>query len=166
MEDVKWLLRRCGLPILLLLILVIVGVFCWRKMHAEKQKVVEEVWEPPVEIENSDAETEEVENTETSTDSAYWFIPQASDDLLSEEEKEHENATKHNAVSPSKPLNVSVVSDGQTVTVSNNLIPRVTEAQSSGLGLNYIRQQYRDRSGKGIEIIRTDDFYTVKLPLL
>lgn len=77
-----------------------------------------------------------------------------------------ENATKHNAVSPSRPLNVSVVSDGQTVTVSNNLIPRVTEAQSSGLGLNYIRQQYRDRSGKGIEIIRTDDFYKVKLPLL
>ncbi len=77
-----------------------------------------------------------------------------------------ENATKHNAVSPSRPLNVSVVSDGQTVTVSNNLIPRVTEAQSSGLGLNYIRQQYRDRSGKGIEIIRTDDSYTVKLPLL
>lgn len=77
-----------------------------------------------------------------------------------------ENATKHNAVSPSRPLNVSVVSDGETLTVTNNLIPKITEAQSSGLGLNYIRQQYRDRSGKGIEIIRTDDFYTVKLPLL
>ncbi len=77
-----------------------------------------------------------------------------------------ENATKHNAVSPSKPLNVSVVSDGQTVTVTNNLIPKITEAQSSGLGLNYIRQQYKERSGKGIEIIRTDEFYTVKLPLL
>ena len=77
-----------------------------------------------------------------------------------------ENATKHNAVSPSRPLNVSVVSDGQTVTVTNNLIPKITEAQSSGLGLNYIRQQYKERSGKGIEIIRTDEFYTVKLPLL
>lgn len=77
-----------------------------------------------------------------------------------------ENATKHNAVSPSNPLNVRVVSDGQTVTVTNNLIPKITEAQSSGLGLNYIRQQYKERSGKGIEIIRTDEFYTVKLPLL
>lgn len=77
-----------------------------------------------------------------------------------------ENATKHNAVSPSRPLNVSVVSDGETLTVTNNLIPKITEAQSSGLGLNYILQQYRDRSGKGIVIIRTDDFYTVKLPLL
>ena len=43
MEDVKWLLRRCGLPILLLLIFVIAGVFCWGKLHAEKQKVAEEV---------------------------------------------------------------------------------------------------------------------------
>ena len=88
MEDLKWLLRRCRLPILL-----IAGMFCWGKMHPEKQKVAEEVWEPPVEIENSNAETEETENTETSTDSAYWFIPQASDDLLSEEEKEQLQST-------------------------------------------------------------------------
>lgn len=77
-----------------------------------------------------------------------------------------ENATKHNAVSPSRPLDITVVSDGETLTVTNNLIPKITEAQSSGLGLNYIRQQYRDRSGKGVEILRTDGFYTVKLPLL
>ena len=38
MEDVKWLLRRCGLPILLLLFFVIAGVFCWGKQHAEKAK--------------------------------------------------------------------------------------------------------------------------------
>ena len=31
MEDVKWLLRRFGLPILLLLFFVIAGVFCWGK---------------------------------------------------------------------------------------------------------------------------------------
>jgi len=42
MEDVKWLLRKCGLLILLLLIFVIVGVICWGKMHEEEQKVVEE----------------------------------------------------------------------------------------------------------------------------
>ena len=58
------------------------------KMHEEEQKVAEEVWEPPVEIENSEAETEEAENAETSTESAYWFIPQTSDCLISDEEKE------------------------------------------------------------------------------
>lgn len=93
MEDVKWLLRKCGLPILLLLIFVIAGVVCWGELHTEKQKVAEEVWEPPVEIENSEAETEEAENAETSTESAYWFIPQASDDLLTEEEKEQLQST-------------------------------------------------------------------------
>ena len=71
MEDVKWLLRRCGLPILLLLFFVIAGVFCWGKLHAEEQKVAEEVWESPVEIENSEAETEEAENAETSTQSQH-----------------------------------------------------------------------------------------------
>ena len=64
MEDVKWLLRRCGLPILLLLFFVIAGVFCWGKQHAEKQKVAQEVWEPPVEIKKSEAGTEEVEAAE------------------------------------------------------------------------------------------------------
>ena len=59
----------------------------------EEMKVAEEVWEPPVEIENREAETEEAENAETSTESAYWFIPQASDDLLTEEEKEQLQST-------------------------------------------------------------------------
>ena len=77
-----------------------------------------------------------------------------------------ENATKHNAVSPERPLNVSITSDGESITVTNNLIPRVTRSQSSGLGLNYIREQYKERSGKTIVIEKTDDSYTVKLPML
>ena len=86
MEDVKWLLKMCGLPILILLFAVIAGVICWGKLHTEERKVAEEVWEPPVEMENSEATTEA--DAETSTESAYWFIPQASDCLISDEEKE------------------------------------------------------------------------------
>ena len=86
MEDVKWLLKKCGLPILILLFAVIAGVICWGKLHTEERKVAEEVWEPPVEIENSEATTEA--DAETSTESAYWFIPQYSDCLISDEEKE------------------------------------------------------------------------------
>lgn len=88
MEDVKWLLKRCGFPILILLIVVIAGVICWGRLHTGKKKVAEKVWEPPVEIEDSETVTEEENDTETSTDSAYWFIPQSSDCLISEEEKE------------------------------------------------------------------------------
>ena len=77
-----------------------------------------------------------------------------------------ENATKHNAVNPDRPLKVKITSDGQNLTVTNNLIPRLTPSQSSGLGLNYIRGQYNARSSGGIEVTKTEDDYTVKLPLL
>ena len=88
MEDVKWLLKRCGFLILILLIVVIAGKICWGRLHTEEKKVAEEVWESPVEIEDSETVTEEENDTETSIDSAYWFIPQSSDCLISEEEKE------------------------------------------------------------------------------
>ena len=88
MEDVKWLLKRCGFPILMLLIVVITGIICWGRLHTEEKKVAEEVWEHPMEIEDSETATDEENDTETSIDSAYWFIPQSSDCLISEEEKE------------------------------------------------------------------------------
>ena len=91
MEDVKWLSEKWGLPILILLVTVIAGIICWGKLHTEEKKVAEEVWEPPVEIEDSEMVTEEENDTETSIDSAYWFIPQSSDCLISEEEKEQQN---------------------------------------------------------------------------
>ena len=52
------------------------------------------------------------------------------------------------------------------MTVTNNRIPRLTSSQSSGLGLNYIREQYKARSDRGIEVSAEEDRYTVKLPLL
>ncbi len=89
MEDVNWLLKKWGFSILMLLIAVIAGVLCWGKQHTEEQKATEEVWEPPVEIKDSETITKEESDTETSIDSAYWFIPQASDCLISDEEKQH-----------------------------------------------------------------------------
>ena len=47
MEDVKWMFRKCGFPILIFLFVVIVGTVCWEKLKTEKpQSVAEEVWEP------------------------------------------------------------------------------------------------------------------------
>lgn len=77
-----------------------------------------------------------------------------------------ENATKHNAVSADKPLHVRIHSDSTSVTVCNNLIPRLTQPASSGLGLKYIRQQYLDRGGRTILIRQTGTEYLVQLPLL
>ena len=76
-----------------------------------------------------------------------------------------ENATKHNAVGSECPLLIQVKSDGRQVSVSNNIVPKVTRVQSTGLGHKYIRQQYLDISGKEIQIESTDKEYTVTLPL-
>jgi two-component system LytT family sensor kinase len=77
-----------------------------------------------------------------------------------------ENAAKHNAVSASRQLRVRITSDGETITVRNNLNPKFTRVQSTGLGQKYIRQQYLDASGQDIKIEKTDDEYIVALPLI
>jgi len=77
-----------------------------------------------------------------------------------------ENATKHNAVSSDNPLTIRIEAEGNRITVSNNIIPKVTTSPSTGLGQKYIRQQYLDLSGKEIDIRKTEDTYCVTLPLL
>ncbi|MBE6241233.1 MAG: histidine kinase [Bacteroidales bacterium] len=77
-----------------------------------------------------------------------------------------ENATKHNAVSIENPLKIDITVSENMVRVSNNIIPKVTKAQSMGLGQKYIRQQYLDMSGKEIEIEDDGKTYCVTLPLL
>lgn len=77
-----------------------------------------------------------------------------------------ENATKHNSVAPENPLVIEVKSDGETISVRNNLIPKVTKVPSTGLGQKYIRQLYADLSGKQIDIEQTDSSYCVTLPLI
>lgn len=106
MEDVKWLLKKWGFLILMLLI---AGVICWGKLHTEKRKVAEEVWEPPAEIGDSEMITEEENDTETFTDSVYWFIPQAGDCLISEEEKEQLQSTVLSAAESVKEIYKNVI---------------------------------------------------------
>jgi len=77
-----------------------------------------------------------------------------------------ENANKHNSVSVSEPLRVTIRTNGENVVVSNNRIPKLSQTESTGLGLKYIRQNYLDRGGKDIVIEDTDEYYRVSLPLL
>ena len=88
------------------------------------------------------------------------FVPPCSIQLLIE------NATKHNAVGPDNPLTVKVEIMDDNVRVSNNLVPKMTQSPSTGLGQKYIRQLYMDMSGKQIGIEQTEDEYCVTLPLL
>lgn len=77
-----------------------------------------------------------------------------------------ENATKHNTVSVDNPLIVRVTSGNGHISVSNNIVPKVTRTPSTGLGQNYIRQLYLDLSGKAIDIDKSETDYCVTLPLL
>lgn len=79
-----------------------------------------------------------------------------------------ENATKHNAVSPDKPLQITIHSDGDSITVTNNLIPKIGNptSPSTGLGLKYIKTRYEDLSAHRITVRKTNDEYFVQLPLL
>lgn len=77
-----------------------------------------------------------------------------------------ENAIKHNAVVEDTPLTISIKAEGESILVTNNLVPKVTKSPSTGLGQKYIRQMYLDLTGKQIGIENTEDFYRVTLPLI
>ena len=77
-----------------------------------------------------------------------------------------ENATKHNAVSIDVPLVVKVTADEHSISVCNNIVPKLTRSSSTGLGQKYIMQQYMDLSGKEVEICSSETEYCVTLPLL
>ncbi len=77
-----------------------------------------------------------------------------------------ENAIKHNAVSEDNPLSIRIKAEGEEIRVTNNIVPKVTQSPSTGLGQQYIRQMYLDLTGKQIGITMTDSTYQVTLPLI
>lgn len=77
-----------------------------------------------------------------------------------------ENAIKHNTLSAEKPLILTASTDGSSITLSNNRIPKVTPVRSTGIGLQYIRNQYRDIAGAEITVIETADTFSVTIPIL
>lgn len=78
-----------------------------------------------------------------------------------------ENAIKHNAHTPDKPLTITVDTDGAWVIVSNKVQPLLTaNAPSTHLGLAYIDETMRLLFDRGIEVTHDDDDFTVKLPLI
>ena len=77
-----------------------------------------------------------------------------------------ENATKHNTVSGDNPLRIKIEAYGETVRVINNIVPKITQSPSTGLGHKYISRQYLDLCGKSIDIDIDENTYCVTLPLL
>ncbi|MVM41719.1 hypothetical protein GO730_35335 [Spirosoma sp. HMF3257] len=93
---------------------------------------------------------------------ALWEIPPMSLQLLIE------NAVKHNVVSSSRPLAISLAVDpaGQYLVVRNACQPKLESADGMGSGLANLDSRFRLLAGKPIQIVRTDDEFSVHLPII
>lgn len=77
-----------------------------------------------------------------------------------------ENAVKHNAISADNPLVIHATTDGKSITLRNNRIPKVTPVKKTGIGLQYIRNQYRDIAGMEITVLETPEYFSVTIPIV
>ena len=77
-----------------------------------------------------------------------------------------ENAVKHNAISSERPLVIKIYTEDSYLTVTNNISPKLSATESTGLGLKYIKNIYKDRSGVPVIIEDDGKEYRVSLPLL
>ncbi len=76
-----------------------------------------------------------------------------------------ENAIQHNIVNQAHPLTVQIGIENNRVYVRNNLQPR-TSLASNGIGLKNLQEQYKNKSGETIEVVKTETHFTAYLPML
>ncbi len=77
-----------------------------------------------------------------------------------------ENAFKHNIVRTEQPLQITIATEGEYIVVRNNLQLKSSSDDSTKVGLKNISKQYLAAIGKDIEIIKSDNLFEVKLPLI
>ena len=75
-----------------------------------------------------------------------------------------ENAIKHNVISTEKPLTIEVFEENGHLVVRNNLQRKNQVMDSTGVGLQNIKDRYRMLSDKPVEVIVSQQYYTVILP--
>ena len=75
------------------------------------------------------------------------------------------NAVKHNAITRSHPLHVSLRTEEGTLVVSNPVVPKLSPEPGTGIGLENLRKRWELITGHSIEVSRTEERFTVRLPL-
>ena len=76
-----------------------------------------------------------------------------------------ENAIKHNVISKAKPLTITIERRENNIVVRNNLQPKINKEPSTGIGLDNVRERYRILFNQVITIEKTNDAFSVFLPL-
>ena len=79
-----------------------------------------------------------------------------------------ENAIKHNVASKENPLKIIIREEhGTYLVIANNILEKaVLEKSSTRVGLQNIINRYGLLTERRVEILRTNDLFTVKIPLL
>jgi two-component sensor histidine kinase len=77
-----------------------------------------------------------------------------------------ENAIKHNIVSSEKPLTIDVFAENGKLVVSNNLQKKNQINESTGIGLDNIRNRYKLLGNGQVEVSEQGDIFTVSIPLI
>jgi len=77
-----------------------------------------------------------------------------------------ENAVKHNAITRSKPLTISIYTKDGAIVVSNPIIPKIEAEVSTGTGLTNLSSRWQMITEKDIKVVRTENTFEVHLPLL
>ena len=77
-----------------------------------------------------------------------------------------ENATKHNTISGSKPLEITIETDQDMLIIQNNKNPKLDRENGTGTGLENIMKRYALFTNSKVVIKDAEGFFTVKLPLL
>lgn len=77
-----------------------------------------------------------------------------------------ENAIKHNVLSRSEPLKISISTHKQQLIVSNPIHKKESLDYSSGLGLKIIGNRYAYLSERQLEVENNGQSFTIKIPLL
>lgn len=77
-----------------------------------------------------------------------------------------ENAVKHNRHGKDDHLQIEIVIEDGVVRVSNNVLPREDEFDSTGQGLKTLQDRFLLVSQKGIKVVNDGHTFTVELPIL
>ncbi len=77
-----------------------------------------------------------------------------------------ENAVKHNQVTPNRKLHISISEENGNLVVRNNVQPKKVVKESSGVGLQNIRQRYFLLTNRPVEIKEQNNEFSVAIPLL
>ncbi len=77
-----------------------------------------------------------------------------------------ENAVKHNTITSSRPMTITITAEENHIVVSNPITPKLQPEESTGIGLTNLSSRYELIVGRKIEVLNDGKVFTVKLPII